>query len=118
MKNILNDYRDQICAPYLDDVIVYSASFQGHVEHVPLVLRRLKENGIKLKADKCQIFKREVVNLDATAITPASIMTLERIRPIRDLIGCSKRGFSVKLRHNSHTVKALLSPPSLLSPPL
>ena len=41
-------------------------------------------------------------NLDTTAITPASIMTLVRIRPIRDLIGCSKRGFSVKLRHNSH----------------
>ena len=41
-------------------------------------------------------------NLDTTAITPASIMTLVRIRLIRDLIGCSKRGLFVKLRHNSH----------------
>ena len=57
MENILDDYRDQICAPYLDDVIVYSASFQDHVEHVRLVLRRLKENGIKLKAESV-IFSR------------------------------------------------------------
>ena len=48
-------------------------------------------------------------NLDTTAITPASIMTLVRIRLIRDLIGCSKRGLLVKLRHNSHKLTSSIS---------
>jgi len=47
LENILDDYRDKICAPYLDDVTVYSASFQDHVEHVLLILKRLKEHGTK-----------------------------------------------------------------------
>ena len=62
-------------------------------------------------AAKLRPFLTVLTNLDTTAITPASIMTLVRIRPIRDLIGCSKRGFSVKLRHNLHK---LTSPISLI----
>ena len=41
-------------------------------------------------------------SLDTRNITPSSILTLVRIRKIRDLIGCSKRDLSAKLRHNEH----------------
>lgn len=51
MENILDDYRNKICAPYLDNVIVYSASLQDDIEHIHLILRRFKENGIKFKAE-------------------------------------------------------------------
>eukprot|EP00794_Sanderia_malayensis_P020672 gene20672-22710_t len=49
MENILRDLRDEIVIPYLDDLIVFSKSFEDHVKHVRIVLRRLKEHGIKLK---------------------------------------------------------------------
>ena len=60
METALNDYRDKFCVPYLDDVIVYSATFDDHVDHVGKVLRKLRESGVKLKARKCHLFQNEV----------------------------------------------------------
>ena len=60
MEQCLSDLRDETCLPYLDDVIIFSKSFEQHVEDVKKVLRRLQENGIKLKASKCSLFKKQV----------------------------------------------------------
>ena len=60
MEECLGDLRDQICIPYLDDIIVYSKSFEEHVEHVRLVLQKLQQHGVKLKPGKFRLFKRQV----------------------------------------------------------
>ena len=81
MESCLGDLRDKICVPYLDDVIVFSSSFNDHIEHLRQVFQRLKEQGVKLKPKKCTMFKREVkflgrivssegYKLDPSTITP------------------------------------------------
>ena len=60
MEGCLEGLRDKICIPYLDDVIVFSKTFQDHVNNVRTVLQRLRSNGVRLKAKKCELFKQEV----------------------------------------------------------
>ena len=63
MQNCLEDLRDDICIPYLDDIIVFSQSFAEHLEHLRTVLRRLRNHGVKLKLRKCNLFANEVCYL-------------------------------------------------------
>ena len=45
---------------YLDNIIIYSRSEQEHLEHLEEIFIRLKAAGLKLKLEKCCIFKKHI----------------------------------------------------------
>lgn len=45
---------------YLDDIIVFSASIDQHLERLDAVLVCLHQEGLKVKLEKCCFFKTEV----------------------------------------------------------
>lgn len=86
MESCLGDLRDKICVPYLDDVIVFSSSFNDHIEHLRQVFQRLKEQGVKLKPKKCTMFKRElkflgrIVSSEGYKLDPSTITPILRLK--------------------------------------
>ena len=60
MEHSLVDYRDNFSIPYLDDLFIFSKTFEEHLVQIKLELQRLKKHGIKIKPSKCNFFKREV----------------------------------------------------------
>lgn len=60
MEEMLDMLRDECCIPYLDDVLCFSQSFQEHVEVLRRVLQALQRHGVKLRPEKCELFKKEV----------------------------------------------------------
>ena len=85
MEESLDDLQDQICLPYLDDVIVYSGTFEEHIESVRKVLQCLRERGIKLKAKRCQLFMKEVCYLGRLVSADGHRMDSKNVEPIEAL---------------------------------
>jgi len=60
MNRVLHRLIGKFCAVYLDDIIIYSITFQDHCNHVQQVFNRLKEAGLKIKPEKCTFVESEV----------------------------------------------------------
>ena len=53
MNKITADYLYRFCVSYIDDLLTYSQSFPDHLHHLRLVLQRLSDAGLRMRADKC-----------------------------------------------------------------
>lgn len=60
MNEALEGLRDKCCLPYLDDILVYSNSFESHLNDLKCVLTRIREKGLKLKPSKCHLFQKQI----------------------------------------------------------
>ncbi|TKS84065.1 Retrovirus-related Pol polyprotein from transposon 412 [Collichthys lucidus] len=60
MEGMLDTLRDECCIPYLDEVLCFSRSFDEHVQVLRRVLQALQRHGVKLKPEKCELFRKEV----------------------------------------------------------
>jgi hypothetical protein len=54
MNNVLYNYIDRFVVVYLDNIVVYSESFEDRLNHLRLVLSRLRENSLFAKKEKCK----------------------------------------------------------------
>ena len=48
------------CLIYLDDIIIFSETFEEHLERLENVFKQLERHGLKLKGSKCEFFKTQV----------------------------------------------------------
>ena len=82
MEKCMGDINLRDCLIYLDDVIIFSTTFEDHLDRLEAVFTRLDENNLKLKAFKCDFFKSQVTYL-GHVVSDAGIQTdLEKLEAL------------------------------------
>jgi hypothetical protein len=79
INEILSDYLDMFCIAYLDDILIYSDNLKQHCQHIKMILSRVEEVGLTLKASKCKFHTNKTEYL-RYIISPVGIkMDLEKV---------------------------------------
>lgn len=82
INDFLQDMLKRFVFVYLDDILIFSHSNQEHIQHVKLVLQRLLENRLFVKAEKCEFhvsslrFLGIIVEKGQIKTDPAKIKTV------------------------------------------
>ena len=85
MNTIVVQGREKFCLVYLDDIIVFSKTFNEHLIHVGEVLAALQKHRFQLNPPKCEFFKSRMNYLghmvDANGMRPLDnkIETIKRL---------------------------------------
>lgn len=84
MDSILAGLQFEVCLIYLDDLIVFSKTFEEHLQRLRLVLQKLKENNLRLKSSKCSFLKNELEYLGHTVSAQGVKPQDEKIRAVAE----------------------------------
>lgn len=60
MQHVLKDGLFKYCMVYIDDIIIYSDTFEEHIEHLHRVLGMLREHNLKTNVDKCHFCLKQL----------------------------------------------------------
>ncbi|KMQ87661.1 enzymatic polyprotein endonuclease reverse [Lasius niger] len=67
MNSVLTGMQGLRCLVYLDDIVIYGFSLEDHNKRLTEVLRRLRENNLKLQPEKCEFLRKEAGRANANA---------------------------------------------------
>ncbi|CAI5980743.1 unnamed protein product [Closterium sp. NIES-64] len=105
--------------PYLDDIIVFSNSWEEHLEHLRDVFERVKANHLLLKPNKCElrfystIYSGHIVTRDGVKPDAGKVEAISApvdVRGVREFLGCTSyyRQFIKGYAKVAHSLTQLL----------
>lgn len=88
MENCFGELHLKICFIYLDDLIIFSNTYEEHIERLELIFLRLRQCGLKLSPKKCSFLQKEVkfighiVSAEGISTDPSKIEKVKNwVRP-------------------------------------
>ncbi|VVA41094.1 PREDICTED: retrotransposon, partial [Prunus dulcis] len=79
MNRVFRPYLDHFVIVFIDDILVYSQTLEGHKKHLRLVLRTLRRKQLYAKFSKCQfwldrvIFLGHVISAEGIYVDPQKV---------------------------------------------
>lgn len=83
MECVLSGLNFEICLLYIDDIIVFSETFDQHIDRLSTVLDKLQSANLKISPKKCSLFQKEVsflghiVSADGISTDPEKTKAIE-----------------------------------------
>ncbi|GFV14609.1 retrovirus-related Pol polyprotein from transposon 17.6 [Trichonephila clavipes] len=102
MDNLLRHFKWTMCLCYLDDIIVFSETFEDHLIRLRLVLKCLQEAGLKLNSKEVSFAAQEVKIL-------GHLVSSNGVRPDPDKIKASLLKSGVEFHWGPEEVEAFNS---------
>lgn len=84
MDIVLHDMRNY-CSCFIDDIVVYSKTFEEHIMHLQTVFDRLRQHKLKLKMQKCHFVQAETEYLGFIITNKGIKPNPEKVQAIRNL---------------------------------
>ena len=84
MEIVLADLRGKICFVYLDDIIIYSTTFEQHSYDIQAILDKLKDANLTVNMKKSQFFRTSLISLATLYLQMELKWMLEKQRQYRN----------------------------------
>ncbi len=84
MEIILHDLNWKICLVYIDDIIVFSKTFEEHLENLQLVFTALENANLRLKPKKCAFLKPSIQFLGYVISEKGIEVDPEKVRAVQE----------------------------------
>lgn len=85
MQGILAPYLWIFCLVYIDDIVVFSKTYEDHIEHLDKVLGAIAQAGVTLSPTKCHLFYSSILLLGHKVSRLGLSTHLEKVRAILEL---------------------------------
>ncbi|HEX4851494.1 MAG TPA: reverse transcriptase family protein, partial [Puia sp.] len=73
----------QFCSVYLDDIIIYSETWQEHLVHLQILFKRLRDANLRMKAKKCEFACKQLLFLGHIVSSEGIEMDKDKIEAIQ-----------------------------------
>jgi hypothetical protein len=96
LDKVFDELKFECVYHYLDDVVIYSKTFEEHLEHVKIVLERLRAAGLTVKPEKVMFATKEIsflghiVSTNGVGIDPQRTRAIRAFTPPKDAKGISR----------------------------
>ena len=84
METVLAGLMRKICMVYIDDILVFSRTFEDHLSHLKQVMDRLDRAGLRLKPKKCKFIRERVEYLGHVISKHGMEVDLIKVAAIND----------------------------------
>ena len=85
MDSVITSLHWKTCLFYLDDIIVFAATWEEHLDPLRQVFKHLRHAKLKLGADKCTFAAREVSYLGHRVTEEGLLPDLSLLAAIREI---------------------------------
>jgi hypothetical protein len=87
MNSVFLTELDKFVVVFIDDILIYSKTKEEHVEHLRVVLTRLREHQLYAKFSKCEFwldtipFLGHILSVEGVAVDPSKVKDILEWKP-------------------------------------